>query len=120
MSFAIKRYQKYADKGEFKSRDRLSNLMNLFQRRGEKSVPKITTNHSFDQGLSDRSFSKSIKKIYSIFNVHESPDTARRLGENFLYNGSTGPMVNRGLESKLLTRAVHRSRPIFEFIRFHS
>ena len=59
--------------------------MNLFQRRGEKSVPKITTNHSFDQGLSDRSFSKSIKKIYSIFNVHESPDTARRLGENFLY-----------------------------------
>jgi hypothetical protein len=59
--------------------------MNLFQRRGEKSVPKITTNHSFDQGLSDRSFSKSIKKIYSIFNVHESPDTARRLDFYFRY-----------------------------------
>lgn len=66
-------------------------LMNLFQRRGEKSVPKITTNHSFDQGLSDRSFSKSIKKIYSIFNVHESPDTARRLGENFFKYWLHGP-----------------------------
>ena len=60
-----------------------------FQRRGEKSVPKITTNHSFDQGMSDRSFSKSIKKIYSIFNVHESPDTARRLGERFSDKGSS-------------------------------
>ena len=65
--------------------------MNLFQRRGEKSVPKITTNHSFDQGLSDRSFSKSIKKIYSIFNVHESPDTARRLGENFYIMAARAP-----------------------------
>ena len=38
-------------------------------------------NHNFSQSSNDRSFSKSVKKIYSIFNVHESPDTARRLGK---------------------------------------
>ena len=43
---------------------------------------KLETNHIFDNGSMDRSFSKSIKKIYSIFNVHESPETARRLGED--------------------------------------
>ena len=56
----------------------------LIQRRGPERhhSAKITTNHSFSQSNSnDRSFSKSVKKIYSIFNVHESPDTARRLGK---------------------------------------
>ncbi|CAG5098607.1 Oidioi.mRNA.OKI2018_I69.XSR.g15818.t1.cds [Oikopleura dioica] len=43
---------------------------------------RISSSHSFD---SPHSFSKSAKKIYSIFNVHESPDTARRLDFYFRY-----------------------------------
>ena len=53
-----------------------------FQRRNtERNPTKIAMNHNFSQSSNDRSFSKSVKKIYSIFNVHESPDTARRLGK---------------------------------------